>query len=677
MSKKPKPEAGKKLPEKELVAWKARISIAKMYLKRYGNAKTATNIEDGRWDANIKALDGDFGTLTRDDEGIDVNMTLSTMQTLFSPLWTSDPYITITATREKYVAKDGSVYDNIMRARLCEYELNYWTRETGLRQVVKQNIIDAGATNCGYAYVGYVKSNKDLENDEGEITEPNPLVRFKKPFFKRVKPDKVLIPPGYYDIEDCPWIALVWAKEVCDVKDRYGVDDLKSDTIGFSEEEIEKEASLSADEKAWLKSDEAGYVDLIQIWDKRSRKLITITRQHDDALAVEPWPVKTEGFPLSKLRFTFTPDQGFGMPWMSAWMAQQYELNQARTASSKRNNRTKSVVFMDGEVADAVIDQYKKAQDGEIIKVPTGDKKINEVMMIDPGLPMADSQYAAGQIAQSDLHQISGLGSQMRGQGDPNANTATSSALIDKWAQIRQTDYGDCVRTHYLNCVKKLWMILQQFPDVERDMLVTGPDGQMQRIKYTLGELEGEFAFSMDIGSLIPEDPTTRLNNAIARYEMLGADPLFNRERLGVDVLRASNVRDIEAYLTRLMTPEVEMQRMMQGLPVEPHELDDHNAHLAAHEVQMQQIMEAMGQIQQEDPQYAQLQQALALSIAHVNATMMILMQIDSKAGGGGKPQKSNKAKAALADGGNARETPAETGGQPLDGTVQTDATIQ
>ena len=461
----------RKMSEKEVNKWKSLLRVAEKYQKKRGNFAAAANTNEGRWDVNVKALDGDFNSKAElGDEAVDVNVTHATIQTLLSPLWTTVPYITVRPTTAKY--QDGDeVADNILRAQLTEYEINYWINHLKVNQVNKKCVLDDAATNTGYAYVGYISKTADFKNDDGEYTENEPTVQFKAPFVKRICPKNVLVPPGYYELEECPWVAIGWLKCCEDVCDRYELEDLKADVMGMSQDDM-RDMDLTPGMQDYLSSDEAGYVMLWQVWDKRTKKLITLTMSHEDALDVEDWPYDLDGFPLVKQRFTMTPDQQYGMPMMSAWLPQQKELNAARTVTRQRESRIKGVIFMDASVPSGTEDEYKKAPDGAIIRVQTDDGKMSDKMMPFLGLPPSQNAYAYGSTQIQDLMLISGLGQQQRGQGDPNIGSATASALVDKWAQIRQTDMGDTVRTFYLEIARKLWMILKEFPDTKRDMLV-------------------------------------------------------------------------------------------------------------------------------------------------------------------------------------------------------------
>ena len=69
------------------------------------------------------------------------------------------------------------------------------------------------------------------------------------------------------------------------------------------------------------------------------------------------------------------------------------------------------------DIPQEVVDQYKAAKDGDIIKVPMAEdeKDLRARIIIDNGLPFdqGDLQYDA--VMKSDIKEMSGLGSERRG----------------------------------------------------------------------------------------------------------------------------------------------------------------------------------------------------------------------------------------------------------------------
>ena len=74
---------------------------------------------------------------------------------------------------------------------------------------------DAETTNHMYSYVGYVKQDQAhlIADDQGRL-EYNPLIKKSRPFIVRLSPKQVLVPLGFPEFDEAPWIAVGWRKNV-------------------------------------------------------------------------------------------------------------------------------------------------------------------------------------------------------------------------------------------------------------------------------------------------------------------------------------------------------------------------------------------------------------------------------------------------------------------------------
>ena len=651
--------------EDQVRLWQNRVELGKRYQKKYGDV-------DGRWTKNIKALAGDFDSANEiGPDAVDVHMMRSSAKTALPPLWITEPRIMVKPTVETVHGKD-----NVLRAENTEIELNYWLLELEVRRTTKKCVIDAYATNHGYAYLGYTKDKTDLEVD-GEVQENVPTIRHRQPFIKRVSPKQIIVPPGYGELEEHPWVDIIFLKPFSHVRKKYPktTEDLKP-TIKYSDA-AEQDDTASFSE--YLEDPESQLVEVHNVWDKETKKVYIFATDEDQYLE-EPqaWPVEVEGFPLAELQFEYIPDEYHGTPPMSFSLTQNKELNITRSAMAKRRKQTKAVIFVATEIADSVKDQYARAEDGTIIPIDTGDKTMAQVLQVMPGIPadQGDLQYDA--VIKSDIQLSDGIGAEQRGGGDPNVDSATASQNIEKHTQVRGSDRGDLVRTFYLTIARKLWMILKQFPEQEVKRMIVGPRrGQQREVSYSLRDLRGEFGFDMDMSAMMADNPQTRVTQTILNYNLLRADPLVNPEQLLYDIFQAQNKPNPESYLVFLRQPDEEAKMWLQGLPTEAHERDNHEDHIGAHDEQTDKLREALEKFVEEkgmdDPQTQKIQLALNLGMAHMNDHGMKLQKLQAASPRpAGQPVAENMLRNQVrAESGG--ETNAELSGQPLDqaGTVQ------
>lgn len=656
------------MTEDELRTWQGRILLAKEYQTQYGNQPIGTTGQ-GRWDTFVHALAGDFNSKADlGDEAIDVNITHSTRKTVLAPLWLQDPYVTFRPTRER-TTFEGADVDNIRRAEYAETEVNYWLRELKIRErVTRPCVLDASAANHGYAYLGVIRKKSELETSDGERTEPIPEIQKGRPFVRRISPKHVLLPPGHTYLEESPWVDIIWLKRLDDVIDTYGAE--RTEGLEATHKIFDNRPTNPDNLSEYLEGEDARLVEIHQIWDKRSKQLLTFADGHDQCLEEEAWDAETEGFPLVDLSFEDIPDDYYGTPEIQYSYPQQKELNALRTNMRSRFNRTKGITWASGSISEEVKSAYANAKDGEVVSTGmTDDVDIRRNLLKDEGLPPDANVHIYQRQIMQDILDVDGVSAEQRGAGDPNIESATASANVEKHAQIRSSDRGDRVRTFYLDIARKIHMLLLQFPNEKRDRLVAGSlAGQFTRLKYTLAEIRGEYALEMDLSTTLAENPQTRETRAVMNYNLFRADPLCNPERLLVDVFKSQNKPDPAGYLLFLRAPDEEFQLVMTGLPAEAHERDNHEVHLKAHNAQMLQISKALEQTTPGDGITMKLQLALGLMLAHANHHMMLLQQIVNEQGGSrqaGSPIAENLFRNQTRQV-SGSETSAELRGQPL-----------
>jgi hypothetical protein len=658
----------------ELELWRNRVELAKRYMDKHGNT-------DDRWNVNIKAMAGDFNSKAElGDEAIDVNKVRSTIKTSLPPMWVIDPHVTVTPTVAEYKGKD-----NVRRAQATETEVNYWQKEIEVRQVVRKCLLDAEATNHAYAYVGFTRTQDEVEVD-GERIENEFHIQPKKPFVRRISPRMVGVPPGYTELEECPWVDIKFAMRVKDVKLKWPntTEDIQGETLDKDMLGVGSDDNFGE----FLEGADCETVVIHNVWNKRDKKVYIFADTGDDFLEPpEEWPWDLEGFPLEHLNPEEVPDEYWGTPPTSFYLPQQKELNSNRTSMKSRRSRTKSTIWVSSDIPAETIELYKDGPDGQILKIDPDQKgNISGKIVIDPGLPFDQGDLVYDQVVKSDMKDAQGFSGEQTGAGDPNVRSATSSANIEKHVQVRSADRADQVKRFYLGIFKKLWMVLKTFPTSQKvQRLILGRDGQvLRRSAYTMGELHGEFGFDMDFSAMLADNPQNRAQQAILNYNLLRADPLVNPQALVQDIFDSQNKQQPERYIIALKTPDVEHNMMFQGLPVEANDRDNHEAHVSAHHRLQVQLTQGLSQ-GRTDPQSSdgeKIRLALILLTAHMQDHFRRVQGMQQQQGPQpGQPQDENQLResqgAVRRDQARAAgETDAELNGNPL-GTTQPQGSIQ
>ncbi len=284
--------------------WLGRVRMAERYQDEHGNQSISGQDGAGRWDQFRAASAGDFNSYAElGEEAIDVNLVYANQKTTLPQLWLQEPYISFTPTRARIRLKGADV-NNVKRAEYAEVETNYWMQELRFREeVLRPCVIDCENTNHGYCQVGFSTNKKDLKNEDGESTEPNPLIRVKQPWLRRISPKNVLLPPGYYKLDHCEWIAIRWPRNYGDALERFGKNENELKPTRSQKVDEKKGYESSAVLREYLNSEDAKMVDIYEIWDKRNKQIIYVADGCTDVLEEQDWTIENEGFPLVDMSY--------------------------------------------------------------------------------------------------------------------------------------------------------------------------------------------------------------------------------------------------------------------------------------------------------------------------------------------------------------------------------------
>ena len=639
--------------------WQGRLELACRFQEKFGDT-------EDRWTRNVNAMAGDYNsTAELGEEAIDVHSVRANVKNTLPPLYITEPHITVKPTVKTFKGAD-----NVMRAEKTEAEINYWLRHLKVRMQVKKALHDGEATNLGYIYIGYVKEDTDAHFDW------DPLVKPGSPIIKRLSPRNVKLPPGYEEPEQCPWISLEFRRPKSAVIEKFGLSDDQAERLPTEDYDEEMKGAVADQFKPYFDTDDAKLVRVNNIWDKESGKVLVVVPKFDEFLETpKDWPFDVGGFPIERYSPEYVPDEMFATPPISFIMAQAKELNAARTAMSVRHNRSKSTIFTQGVNEDAR-SRFADGRDGEMIDVGDGDDgaPIQSKFYTDPGLPLDEAGLAYESRIKDDMQEQS-VGSGRRGNAQEGVS-ATAEANVEKGIQIRESDRADNVKMLYIGIATKLWKVLQQFPNKKRTRLIAGPiAGEFTDIEITREDMHGEFEFTMDLGAAVADNPQVRETRATIRYNLLRADPRVDPDKLIQDLLSAHQVNRPADYLLTLREPNEEHNLMMQGLPVEAHERDDHEAHIQEHSVQMQMLDDALIQLADqgnpEQPGTTMRNSAMGrklsmfqmLMFSHFQSHMKLFQEITGQQPG--KPVSENMLRNDMRTGAGS-ETGAEMLGQPL-----------
>ena len=529
-----------RIKDEDIVSWQEKIDAAEIRLEE--------NLLP-RWKQvlNDYVAEHDYDELGLYlDEGVNFNFLLATSNVLVPNIISAEPYVRFLPRRP---GDDKS-------AQLAESAVNYVFREIDVKAVVQEVVLDALMFNTGISKVGYDPSGAFLLDDEYETGpdqvdaeeteegldeyESRELRRIMaeedipfdegpqdNPTIERVPPWNLLTPPGYSDIQKCPWIA-----ERLTVR----IEDLRSDDRFSLPKGLEPDAWLtetlpsgysgSANDRNSEYNEEPEFVTIYEIryWAKTRRglrrRILWLTKRQDFLKPQECVirhindPLNTRGYPYRTLTFTKVPGRMHSteVSDLAAIRDIAVKLNQEwaqllrhHSISSKRK-----WVGLPGILEDGALSALLSSDNNmEVAEIPANVGDIRNAIMLLPEAPPPSTTVSVMQGLQRLMYEISGVDVYQRGGVGRKGTTATEVAIAAQGSSNRSAIRLGAVERFLENIGRLVLAIIRQYWDEPRHLRVAGASGDYEFVTLNPGDIAGMYDVRVEAGSTIGKDPGT------------------------------------------------------------------------------------------------------------------------------------------------------------------------
>ena len=526
-----------KTKEEQLVEWKDKIKLGILYQSHYGHTQ--------RWPLYERYFEGNW------PQGIlPVNLIFAFGKSLLPRVYSKNPRPIMSATLPgKY-----------LHARTVEKVVRWLIHETGVKKQMKRMSQDAylygtAAGKCGYdSEYGYDTSKSvDIIPGEGTLTkfgEDEQNIEYRvnvkpgMPWFLRTKPMDFIIPYGYLDIEAAPWIATRIMRPLEDVladKKYINKGGLKGgktpkEHVLFASRPTDVEGSVP-DKMYEILCEKEDWVELYEIRDYRSRKVYTITMDHDKFLREDVDELQIEGLPFMPLIFNDSGFSFWGISDVSIIEPQQLEMNEIRTQAQK--HRTIALIkalIKRGSLTEPEKQKFLSSDVLPLIEFDTDEAIQNVVQLLTPHVP-PDFQALTLQIMQ-DCMEMLGSSRNQRGDFMTGRRTATEAQIVQLASEIRISERRDTTADLFTEiCRKYMQYIFTFWRDSSRIVDIVGVDGIKYWVQYTGEAIRGEYSIMVDPDDSLPVTKETRKMEAKEVYAAFNGNPVIDPFNLAQQVL--------------------------------------------------------------------------------------------------------------------------------------------
>lgn len=514
-----------------------------------------------------------------------LNMVFANISTILPSIIFRNPRIYVTAKR-----KPSQQLDTVAGASILEIILNYFFEELNLKREIERSVFDALQGHSGIIQVGYTLKTEKIADGENLIV--NELIKSESPFGVRVPPKNLNVDPEGTDhlLNDCEWISFKKIRKLDDLKrdpNFKNIKNLKTNTSS-TVKDFDKGHDTFGENDHFIKG-LWKRIEYEEIWDKRTKRIISLVMNGMQTTEIrnDPWPQDLEGFPIEIIYFNENPDNQTPLADISIYKRQQDELNKMKSlqVTQIENISGQKYASQDGTFTNRT-EQHKllTGPPGTIIRTQGDPAKA-----IFPLTTKAVSQDILTIINQlkNDISFLASTADFERGGPLRGVNTATEATLVNQGISIQRDARQGIVENFTVRIMKKLAQILQQTL-AKRDFVLTDEQFQQaqakipQKIEKIVGidggekllpwimaskkDIQGEYNFKIEVGSMVPVNKQTRKQNALELMQILVQNPFIDPIEALKRIFEVFEVRDFEKLL---LDPQKVMQQQRQAAEAE------------------------------------------------------------------------------------------------------------
>lgn len=495
----------------QLQWWKDEIRAGVRYRTIYGKAKAWTgykNMYRGFWAEGI----------------VPVNMIYAVGRSVIPQIYFRNPRLAISPKRPGFAA----------HAMILERIDNYLIKEIGIKYQLKSNALDSYLMGRGPGIIGYdseygfnpkftvgsqfADSGLTSFGKKGEQIEYTDEVKPGMPWYLRCSPEDFIVPWGTKRFEEARWYGMRKMRPLRDIKES-PLYSKKSELVGAFHTKLDGSLDGTSTSKTQHseKDGENNWVEIWEVHDKRTGKVMAISLDHDKFLRIEDDHLQLEGLPARVLGFNEDPDYFWWTPDARLIEVQQAEINDIRTVARRhrRLGLLKGLYDKNSIKPDEMakfLDEDVKAFAGVDVG-PQGDIR-KTVAFVQSHVPPDLISYA--KEVREDVREVVGFSRNQMGSFEESSGrrTAHEAEIVRAASAIRIDERRDIMADHLESVMRGINQVIFKNWGAERIIDIVGQDGARYWVRFTGEEIKGEFHYGINPEESIPQDQRTRRADA-------------------------------------------------------------------------------------------------------------------------------------------------------------------
>lgn len=379
-----------------------------------------------------------------------------------------------------------------------------------------------------------------------------PNIIAERYIFERISPVKILIPRDFKssDYDKAPWLGFEFVMDFAVAQRAFNLPPDFKGFIGEDDRRLGKTDSQDRPSTKQIRGYEIYYKANVfdpNIKHPDHQRLLVLIEGLDEPAIHRDSPYQQfnpdgsisgmPGFPVHLGTLRTLPDSAYVTSDVGMGKFQVDELSQGRTQMNLQRRR--SIPMRVAELAgvggvEGLAKLEKNIYQGIIPLDSIDPMPIKEV----PLAHFPQENFNFDNLANRDLDEVWGLGSNPGGSLNPTNRTATEIAVASNNSSTRLQKERGRLLDWFIRGVEKLGALIQMFADEPDYVQIVGDSGAKRLQQWDKTTIAGKYAFRIKPNTSDPVDLAQERQQFLQMYNLAANSPFVNRQELDAELLR-------------------------------------------------------------------------------------------------------------------------------------------
>ena len=431
-------------------------------------------------------------------------------------------------------------------AELLENIVNKQYKLINWKKIARRCTRDECVVGLGWAKFGWKAKIRRSESNDLQLIKDEMTCERLNPFNVNVDPECV-----NPDLSDAKFLDFVYIKPTSEIKKNpayKGVKNLKGSTklkfSAISEKTQKEEGNDYFGEQLDLERNKVH-----ELWFISDRKVITYLDDSPTPIRIDDWLFGLEGYPTAPLITNEDPEWFYPIPDFKAYESVVLLKTKLRRKMAELFKSLNRSFLVDDGIDKNEFQAMLDCPTGGVVKVKNPEKKdLSALIRNVNDFVMSESYMALEEIFDADIQKYSGITDYQKGLISSAKRTASELLTLSS-TQNQRIDFKKDAIVDWMEVCTRIMINLLQANQTKQKVIIIKTDKGPQQKLWDRYDIQGRYTISIDVGSMVKQNPETKQKFALARYDKFVQNPLVDQVELAKDTLKALGEKNPEKKL--------------------------------------------------------------------------------------------------------------------------------